>query len=132
MATKDDDDPPPAGEKSKKKKKEKEEEDDDDVEDDQRPLRVGDFITLRNIANLKSRRGFLGAEGVLDDSVFAAEQPMNYDECVFQITRATATTRPTPTPRAGARGSPRPSRRPWTSASSTATSSLTPGRRCGA
>ncbi|KAH8096221.1 hypothetical protein JL720_3580 [Aureococcus anophagefferens] len=62
--------------------------DDDDNNDDDgtKPLRIGDFITLRNIPTGKAtKRGFLGAEGVLDDNCVVAEQPMRFDECVFQI-----------------------------------------------
>ena len=57
--------------------------DDDDNNDDDgtKPLRIGDFITLRNIPTGKAtKRGFLGAEGVLDDNCVVAEQPMRFDE----------------------------------------------------
>jgi len=60
--------------------------DDDNNDDANKPLRIGDFITLRNIPTGKAtKRGFLGAEGVLDDNCVVAEQPMRFDECVFQI-----------------------------------------------
>ena len=43
-----------------------------------KPLRIGDFITLRNIPTGKAtKRGFLGAEGVLDDNCVVAEQPID-------------------------------------------------------
>ena len=55
--------------------------DDDNNDDANKPLRIGDFITLRNIPTGKAtKRGFLGAEGVLDDNCVVAEQPMRFDD----------------------------------------------------
>ncbi|KAH8083393.1 Inositol 1,4,5-trisphosphate receptor [Aureococcus anophagefferens] len=61
-------------------------EEDDAADDELRPLRVGDFITLRNIPNAPElKRGFLSAEGILEDACRVSDKPAHFDESVFQI-----------------------------------------------
>ena len=45
------------------------------------PLKVGDFVTIRG-----SKKGYLSAEGILDESVCLRRDPTKYDDCIFQVT----------------------------------------------
>ncbi|KAJ8601792.1 hypothetical protein CTAYLR_006814 [Chrysophaeum taylorii] len=57
-----------------------------DEETESKPLRVGDFVSFRQLPTTAGiKGGFISAEGVLDDDCLVDERPNQFDQCVFQL-----------------------------------------------